>query len=306
MRKPLLTLALFAVALVFFLLAPLDLFRNGGLAITAVLDLAHAPAFAVFAVLGYWGARQFTSSVAAAAGLTWLAVVAIGILVELLQGYTGRGVALHDAVANLAGATAGILWATRRSWTSRRARMAAAGLGAMLIASCSIAPARTLVGFYHLWRQAPLLSSFESEMEVDLWSGHACRIARDQQFATDGDWSLRVQFEPDVYPGIGTFALLSDWHDYTLLTCDVTLEAGPPLDLILKIQDRWHNSEHDDRFHQTFELQPGTQTLRVRLSDVAQAPLLRQLDMTRIGYVQFFTLHLSRPRTIWLDNLRLH
>ena len=78
-----------------------------------------------------------------------------------------------------------------------------------------------------------------------------------------------------------------------------------PLELIVKLQDKIHNGEVDDRFHRIVRLTPGRHEVRIPLSEVAGAPRGRRMDLTRMGMLQFFAIQPPQRRTFYLDNVRL-
>ncbi len=87
-----------------------------------VLDLAHLPSFALFAVgIHRLAARRLGRGNSRI--LVWLALIAFSVLAEPIQSCFGRESCWSDAVANLVGVTAGTLWTTvsarrRLVWTS--------------------------------------------------------------------------------------------------------------------------------------------------------------------------------------------
>lgn len=151
----------------------------------------------------------------------------------------------------------------------------------------------------------PQVASFEHPLELSRWTARECRVRRVRGHATHGSWALRLDMQPGVYPGIGTRYPLPDWSRYEELVFDIELDEGPPLDIIVKIEDEQHNHEHYDRFHRRVRLLPGRRRVRVALSGVVAAPRGREMDLRCISFLQFFTVHLDSPRTLYLDNIRL-
>jgi hypothetical protein len=123
--------------------------------------------------------------------------------------------------------------------------------------------------------------------------------------ASDGGWALRIDLQPGEYPGVSLEHPLPDWSRYDVLRLDLVLDDGPPLVVVVKIEDRHHTGDYHDRFHQSTRLMPGENDVRVLLSEVARAPRDRPMDLTRIARVQLFTGRLDARRTLYLDNVRL-
>ncbi len=131
-------------------------------------------------------------------------------------------------------------------------------------------------------------------------------IRRVRLKATHGEWSLAVQILPGRYPGIALVWFPSDWSSYAELSFDLTFEGPGELDLIVKIQDRQHNNQHEDRFHQSFRLQSSQHHIRIDLGQVAVAPKGRLPDLTQVTFLQLFVVNIDRLQIFYLDHVRLH
>lgn len=290
----------FAVGLM--LLVPLP---QASRATSAILNLLHAPLFAILAygAARHWRSRRGGAVIRVAAG-AWLALAFAGGILEGMQHLVGRAARWNDALANVLGAAAGSLAFVAvhgRRWTA--AVPIAAAL--MLLAMASWRPVSTLADHFRQMRDPALLASFEDELELSRWSPHEAAIARSPEHATHGDWSLRVDLTPGTYPGVGSRHLPRDWSDYEELILDVTLDEGPGLNLITKIYDEPHNLETEDRFNRGTRLSPGRQRLRIPLAEVRAAPRGRRMDLTRIISLQFFTVRPPEPRALWFDHIHL-
>ncbi len=270
-----------------------------------VIDTGHTPLFALLTVLMLWPFRHRPPRTQrwAAVGVAALLVVFAGGS-EFIQHFTGRGPSWRDIFANFCGIAAGLLWMLRRSATRtlRSRGLAAAAVATIVVGE--LAPLAALADFVWQHWQVPVLASFESSSELLRWDGNRSRLARVQTHASEGNWALRVELRPGEYPG-AALDPPANWSRYEELRLDVFLDAGPPLPLIVKIEDRLHNLEPEDRFDRLFQLEPGENHLRIPLADVAAAPRERAMDLSQIAFMQIFTLDLEHPRTIYLDNIRL-
>ena len=108
------------------------------------------------------------------------------------------------------------------------------------------------------------------------------------------------------YPGATLEWPARDWTGYHVLQFDTYLESGPGLDLVVKIEDL----DHDGRYQRSLppdwsSLTPGPNRTRIALSEVERAPDGRRLDLRHIRRLQFFTVGPARPRTLFLDGIRL-
>jgi hypothetical protein len=158
---------------------------------------------------------------------------------------------------------------------------------------------------WEMGRNFPLLSSFESLSEMSRWSSKDSVLKRSKFHATNGEYSLKVTLLPGEYPGISQDYLPHDWRGYSYLSFDVYLEGSSPLDISLRINDRKHNEEYNDRFNKSFTIEPGEKHLRIDLAEVRKAPQGRKMSMADINVMCIFSYKLKETRTLYFDNFRL-
>ena len=271
-----------------------------------LFDLLHAPAFAVLAIFVYRALDSRSSRSNFTCAIATLCLLGLlGVLTEYVQQFVGRQPSWSDAFANGLGATAGIVWCVGAVVKSRRWKMMCRTGAAGLIVIGVWNPGLRLSAV--LWQRAamPQLASFESNLERFHWSAREGRIAFVPSHATHGNRALQVNLTAGTYPGISLRPVPPNWRTYERLRCDVFLDGGPALELIVKIHDVLHTGEPDDRFHQTERLTPGWNEIRVDLATVATAPRERRLDLGNVALLQFFVVRPPEPRTLYFDNVRL-
>lgn len=291
-------MGLFAVMLV----VPLP---KGERPFEALTDSLHAPGFAVLTAVLLGLLRSRTRwSLPVAALAVWTFAVGFGATMEYLQGIVGRSPSVQDLVANTLGATAGVIWTIGRT-AGRWRRVASWCAAVALLVVAAWYPLLNLVDSFLQRREMPQIASFEHSLEMIRWDWNDARVRRVACRNWHGNWALRVDLEPGKYPGVALLCPVPDWSHCDTLSFDVELDAGEPLDLTVKVQDRKHSGHPDDRFDRTFRLTPGRHHLRIPLADVAAAPQRRRMDLDRIDMLQFFTVDLDTPRTLHLDNIRL-
>ena len=307
---------LFAV-LTLALLLPLPPLPRVG---RAILDLGHAPAFAVVTFLLFQMVCRLRPAT------TWPTLVSISLLMivfgcasEIVQSQTGRGLSLKDAIADTLGVVAGACWIVRGRLTRPgiRTLLSLASVGLLCIPS--VRPVMIFVDDIRQQSEMPILASFESEIELSRWLIREGQMSRTHKSVTDGVWALRVDLVPGEYPGVTMIWPTADWSAYDELVFDVTIperdakgemaviadEDRKPLTLILKVEDTNHNGEYEDRFHRALELKPGRHEIRVALSEIEIAPRSRALDLRDVARIQLFLNNPKQARTLFLDHFRL-
>lgn len=296
--KRLLLAAIVPPAIAAFLVPPPG---DAGRVQNALMDLAHAPAFALLTLaVVTLGFRESSRRLIRTAAAVWLLATAAGGLIEVLQNLVGRNGTWPDAVANSLGAAAGVLLANSRlRWNVRWI------VPLVLLGAASWAPSQILFDRAMQPLEMPRLASFETSRETTRWTTKGAEIDRVRSRSTHGDWSLQIRAEAGEYPGVALQWPEPDWSAYGEFAFDVYVDGDEPISLAVKIHDDRHNYEPDDRFERLIPVSPGWNTVRIHLTEVRHAPASRELDLRRISFVQFFLVQPERPQTFYLDHLRL-
>ncbi len=304
MLKPrLLTAILFASILLILLVVPMP---GSGREFRYVGDTLHVPSFALLGALLFRLFQHRIRRPPIVIALTSLFVVALFALsTEAVQSFVGRQPSWQDVAADLLGGAGGILLTHSLLAESRRQRALCIAAGLICFAIGVAGPLTILADAAIQRAEMPRLASFEHSLELSRWVHGGCHIERVQEKATHGSSSLRVDLQVGIYPGVTLAHPVRDWSGFTECLADVYLSDGPPLDMIVKIQDFEHNQEYHDRFHQTVRLSPGQNTIRVNLDEARRAPRDREMDLKQVATLSLFTVELDAPRTLYLDNVRL-
>jgi hypothetical protein len=268
-------------------------------------EVGHIVCFALWAFLYvYWrGSGKFVRSLAEALLLTLL----LGGAVELIQSQIGREGDWGDVAADLLGCATGVLvyYSHRRR---HRLRLVPVQFLVLLLLVWSLIPLTKVVADEVIGsRQFPLLSGFETPLEISRWGGSAVRSV-DRSYAFSGEASLRVQLTAQRYSGLELRDFVSDWSGYRYLSLQVYNPEKESLLLYFRVHDRSHRASqnaYSDRYHSSFKLHQGWNQLMVPLAKVAAAPKSRVMDLGHVAGVGIFVGQLVRPRQIYIDEIRL-
>lgn len=284
-----------------------------------VFDLAHAPAFCCLlltvagvvdpASVGFSGQayrirRIESGELMVLAG----ACLMLGFLGEFLQRFVGRSPSFGDLAANATGVGSATLWVlSRRRQGARRNLFAGVSI---LILGLAVAPA--LLGIRGAVQQRtefPLLASFERPNELRNWETVNARISQTAAWASDGHSALRMELFPGEFSGATMTWPVPDWKGYEWFSCDVQTLGTKSVELVTKLYDQQHANngfEPEDRFERVIEVSPGNfRTIRIRLSDVADAPATRTLNLEQIAGIELFVKQPPHAMTLIVDNMRL-
>lgn len=278
------------------LLLPLPQLGRAG---ATFLDLAHAPACAMLAVVIHLFLRS-----RGATFRTHLAVFALLLVfcagTEVAQGWIGRDSNWWDLLSNVLGTCIGSSWfllGPRRSLL--------VGLSCLLLTVAWARPSAVLYDGVLRHRQFPTVASFEQPVELLRWHALDAEMQRTSQHVAEGKRALKVTLCPGTYPGVILFEPYPDWRAYDQLEMSIWLEGEEPFELWIKIEDEEHDGAYQDRFHEKLVLQPGDNHIRTLLSKVRTAPATREMNLSQISVLQLFAVKLTQSRTMFVDHIRV-
>jgi VanZ family protein len=239
-------------------------------------------------------------------GLILLLVLILGGAIEIIQPFFGRTASLTDVGITIIGAMAGLFFFTPGREKPGRvfynfSRVLIIGVSALIFWG----PMATLLDMHHASRQFPVLSDFETGLQVKRWSYG--RIVR--HISRSGSSSLRVKLDySQTYPGTTLNYGFGNWSEYDALALSVFNPDPESLRIIISIRDLEHSKSgkgFGDRFDRSFQVEHGWNDLYIAMDDIRNSPAQRELDLDRLTSMVVFTMNLPESRVIYLDNLRL-
>jgi len=301
-------IVLTTVAVVSFLLF-FDFGRSDSRIIDTILSFGHLLLFGGVALVtlyilskGIWPCREKNRYI-----WSWVIISSLGALTECIQAFIPyRHFRLGDILTDSLGAAVflTITYSFQKGVTHKGVAILRNGLLVLMIMRAYPIFAAT-VDTWNMEMNFPLLSSFESPLEMSRWSSKESTMKRILLHATDSAYALKVNLNSGIYPGISLDYLDNDWRGYNHLSFDVFVEGTLPLKLSIRINDRKHNEEFMDRYNESFLLKAGHNHISVGLSEVRRSPMGRLMDMANITVLCMFSYNLKDPRTIYFDNFRL-
>jgi len=268
--------------------------------------MGHLFCFALWSYL-YANWRKSSSFKRSLFEVVILAIL-LGGLSELIQSQIGREAAWPDFGNDIVGAIGGLVLFSEARKAISPWQLKIFQVPVLLLALWSLWPVgQVVVDDVISWRQFPLLSDFETPLEKTRWGGSARReISHDIHFT--GSSSLQVKLTKQRYSGFGLRDFPHDWRGYRKLSLRLFNPDTDSFTIHFRIHDqhhREHKNAYSDRFNTSFDIIPGWNHLLISLEHAAQAPRGRLLDMSKIAGVGLFVGKLDRPRTIYLDDVKL-
>lgn len=250
-------------------------------------------------------------------------VTAIGVMSELLQMSGPRDADPYDLIRDVVGAIVflslistiprRILPWTLVDWSQKAGRLLR--LAALLLLMSSLWPVfYWSAAFYERQQQFPLICGFESIWEMAFVGADSGKIERvdpppgwesDSTYSQGNNRVGRYTFALGRHPGFHIKEPYPDFSGYETLIFDLFSKSDRTHSLVVRIDDRHHNNEYNDRFNLEIFIQPGMNRIEIPCSKIRFAPINREMDMTAIAVILFFALQPAEPFTIFVDNIHL-
>ncbi len=155
--------------------------------------------------------------------------------------------------------------------------------------------------------------SYDFEKEADLekitWKCGTVLSLTDN-FVTSGGKSLQVEMYPPTsgsqnrYPGVYFMRFNGDWSLQKSLLLDITNPADQPLPVTIRIDDA-KNLPYDDRYNGKFQINPGSNHIRLPFENMITTKTGRLLNTKHIAGVMIYLVNPSEKHTLYFDNFRL-
>ena len=274
----------------------------------ALWNLGHILLFALltYFLLEFWPwlrqqkqGRQFLFAV--------LITLILGVGIELIQALLSSGTPdPGDVFRDFLGCTVPFIFNTRIH--IKNGLRLVLRIILILLFVVELAPAGlAAIDEYRAQNQFPVLSDFESRLELSRWDGDAHYILSNAH-TWHGKKALKIHLTTELYSGVSLVYLPSDWSGYKTLHFNVYDPDNQPLTMTCRIHDALHvkNGQHySDRFNKQFALKPGWNEITMDLREVQNAPKGRAMDLTQIINVAIFATRLQAARVLYLDYIYL-
>jgi len=240
----------------------------------------------------------------------WVLVLtlSLGILIEFIQVRFHRAPEAGDVMRDLIGSliTLSFFSPSRKVISKFSLRLVQTCVVVMLLFG-TYPLARALTDEYTAKNQFPLLSDFETPFEIDRW-GENSGLAIDHNIAIHGESSLKVPLSTELYSGVSFLYFPRDWRNVHSLKFAVFNPSVDSLTIGCRINDIRHfenGGEYKDRYNANFLLRQGWNPITIPIGDIANAPIGRKMDMSKIQMVRVYVKQLTNPGEIYIDHVRL-
>ncbi len=229
----------------------------------------------------------------------------LGVTIELLQGLLQREASVDDLYRNFFGIISGLGMVSLRHQTllSNKILMLIFSLGFLFLGTCSLFQ---ISGHYIQRANAfPVILDFDEgwfnsfvsfkRAEMEVYSGK-----------TDDNHRLfRIRFDAGRYPGVAIIEPVPDWSAYSNLRFKVVSGHDKNMDLSVRIHDRKHDNNYQDRFNQKLIIHPGLNEIIIPLARIEEGPLNRDLDLANIAGLIIFLSKVEKSQLLEISNIYL-
>jgi hypothetical protein len=261
-------------------------------------DFAHGPVFGAIAVLGMLALSHMPPTARASAsthyGWAFGLAVFLGGLTEVVQWRTGRDPSWVDFGTDVLGIATFLLIYSLfdprlRGKRLRKWRMFGALLSVVFMASPMI---RTAHAYYERSRAFPEIIDIDRGLSSYFITTRQAKTRIEPlptRWSNSNESALRVEFLPGKWQGVAHNEPPQDWRGYESLVVDVVNPTQVPLKIVVRIDDQAHDWRDADRYNGRFDIAPETrERLRIKLSDIQQAPKDREFDLARVARILVF------------------
>ncbi|MDJ0919118.1 MAG: VanZ family protein [Woeseiaceae bacterium] len=238
------------------------------------------------------------------------AVFALSLLSEAAQIPLDRDASLDDLIADWLGAAgfASIAIAFAKSFRMSGAARTALVAGGIAVLAWALLPLAKVSAAYIERNQAvPELVVFDARYNSTFMRTQNVTLTK-QSRGSAGGVSAHVRLEDGPWPGVILRDLYPDWTDYEALVIELQNPEAILLNLNVRVDDdehRFGEQRYSDRYNLRFELEPGTKMLRIPISDIADGPATRKMDVSSIDGVIIFGVRKDAGRTFLIHSIRL-
>ncbi len=238
--------------------------------------------------------------------LALIVTVIFLLMIEIVQMQLHRDASWIDLLVGASGATAALLImrAVKQPSSFRRWCYRIFGIIILLLAVSPLA--FTSIAYFVRNNKFPVLADFSSITDKEFLHTRSGELIRQQGVViNDEKFLARLCLNPGDWPGISIDEVVPDWSSYGKLSMVLFSDMAIPVDLVLRVHDRQHNHQLDDRYNFKFSLLPGFKRIEIALDDIKYAPVGRDMDMHSIQGIVLFSATLDEPICVNLGSMQL-
>lgn len=270
-------------------------------------NIGHILLFALlsFYCLKYWEffvkKRKFSQII-----ILFIITASLSIIIELSQHIFANGIPdLSDIRRNFVGTIVGIVLTA--SFRKKYILYFLRCIVILFVLFEMVPVSLVLADEFRASRQFPILSNFESDLELSRWLSDEPFI-RSEKHVIQGKSALQIIFGTQKYSSVSLRHFPGDWTNYQYLKYHLFYLENDTLNFSCLIHDELHTrgaQANNDRFIQRCSLVNGWNEIAIPLEHVKNSLKTRKMNMSKIRGVDIYTIQLPEPKKVYLDYVRL-
>ena len=257
--------------------------------------LAHPVAFGAIALLFLTLLRGEPPRRLGTYVVAFALTVTCGVGTELAQAFVARDPSILDVLRDALGASTALAgFATLAPGADARGRGVWRVMGAMLTCvgvAMMVAPISICLAAYaHRDLRFPTLLEACSPLDRYFLSGGNAKVVPSIGPRTSPcGRALRVELGTAPYAGISLDEPYPDWRTAHALVLDLRNPGELDLSIVVRVHDRAHNYQFQDRFNREFTLRAREQLeIAIPIAEIQHAPAGRLMDLSQIAGIIVF------------------
>ena len=257
--------------------------------------LAHPVTFGAIALLFLALPRAKPRRLFGSYVVAFALAVSCGAATEVAQAFLARDPSILDVLRDALGASTALAgFATLMPGADARGRSAWRAMGAMLACLGFIVMVTPLsiclAAYANRDFRFPTLLEACSPLDRYFLSGGNARVVPSMASTTSPCGSvLQVELGRAPYAGITLNEPYPDWRTAHTLVLDRRNPGDFDLSLVVRVHDRAHNDQLQDRFNHEFTLRAREQReISIPITEIEHAPASRSMDLAQIAGIIVF------------------
>jgi hypothetical protein len=236
----------------------------------------------------------------------WIVTVIFLLIIEIVQMQLHRDASWIDLLVGASGAAAIFLILSSVKQSSSFWRWCYRLVGTIILLLALSPLLFTSTAYIVRNIKFPVLADFSSITGNEFLQTHSGELIRQQDVVINNEKFLaRLCLNPGDWPGISIDEVVPDWSGYDKLSMVLFSDLAFPVEFVLRVHDRRHNHQLDDRYNFKFNLPAGFKRIKIALDDIKYAPVGRDMDMRSIQGIVLFSTKLDEPICVNLGSIQL-
>lgn len=115
----------------------------------------------------------------------------------------------------------------------------------------------------------------------------------------------KMTFYPADFSEFKIIEPIPDWQAYKQLAIEFYSTLATQLELHIKIEDKSHNGDFNDRFNQRFFIDSGYNKIAIPIVQIEKGPEFRLIDLEKINSIALFTIGTQERFSIFINSIYL-